>query len=61
MRMFIKRRQHQPENDLKTLKRAAGAPFAFCHRMINDLRTVLKVSATFGEDLGDKHQKYVAD
>ncbi|KAH7723942.1 Protein F47E1.4 [Aphelenchoides avenae] len=42
MRMFIKRRQHQPENDLKTLKRAAGAPFAFCHRMINDLRTVLK-------------------
>lgn len=43
LRQFVVNRQTEPDSDLKTMRRAAVAPFAFCNRLVNDLRSVLQV------------------
>ncbi|KAI1716439.1 organic anion transporter polypeptide (OATP) family domain-containing protein [Ditylenchus destructor] len=53
LKMFVQNRQEFAESDLKTIRRAAIAPFAFCHRMVNDLRQVMKEIQCHGEASND--------
>lgn len=42
LRKFVQNRQDETEKDLTTLRRAAIAPFSFCHKMVNDFKHVMK-------------------
>ncbi|CAD5229482.1 unnamed protein product [Bursaphelenchus okinawaensis] len=42
LQKFIQNRKKLKDEDLGTLRRAAIAPFSFCHKMVNDFRHVLK-------------------
>lgn len=43
LQTFVKNRKNFVENDLSIVRRAATAPFSFCHLLVNDLRQALKV------------------
>jgi len=47
LRKFVENRREYQDDDLDTMKRAAATAFSFCHRLVNELRQVIKVRANF--------------
>uniref|UniRef100_A0A914BVZ3 Solute carrier organic anion transporter family member n=1 Tax=Acrobeloides nanus TaxID=290746 RepID=A0A914BVZ3_9BILA len=42
LQIFVKHRQDNIKSDLKTIRRASIAPFAFCNKLVNNLQEIIK-------------------